>query len=146
MTETGISLNNPVSCNIPDCWELLHSSSRKPLDKVATLLSPPKISSLIAPANLNGPVRVKDRDEPLDAAIKHFAQLCCGELQSTELYDIVVWLSFRLCPPIVGVTPSLSTHSHVRPTAAPPIARRRRRVHPHRSGDKTKRAIDDRRF
>jgi len=37
--ETGISFNNFVSCNIFDCWELLHSSSRKPLDKVVTLFS-----------------------------------------------------------------------------------------------------------
>ena len=34
---------NFVSCNIFDCWELLHSSSRKPLDKVVTLFSFPEI-------------------------------------------------------------------------------------------------------
>jgi len=78
--ETGTSFYNPASRNIPDCWELLHSSSRKPLDKVATLFSFPKIPPLIALANLNGPVRAKDCDESLDAAIKHLAQLCCGEL------------------------------------------------------------------
>ena len=57
--ETGILFKNFVSCNIFDCWELLHSSSRKPLDRVVTMFSFPEIFSLIALANLNGLIRVK---------------------------------------------------------------------------------------
>jgi len=43
------------------------------LDKVVTLFSFPEIFSLIALANLNGLVRVKDCDESFDVAIKDFA-------------------------------------------------------------------------
>ena len=81
--ETGILFNNFVSCNIFGCWELLHSSSRQPLDKVVTLFSFPEIFSLLASANLNGLVRVKDCDESLDVALnilQSFLVVNCNRL------------------------------------------------------------------
>jgi len=83
VTETGILFNNLVSCNIFDCWELLHSSRKKPLDKVVTLFSFPENFSLIGLANLNGLVRVKDCDESLDVALnilQTFVVVNCNRL------------------------------------------------------------------